>query len=258
MRTTVQVGDGESLVGDVTPAAPGAPMALYLHGLGSHRHGEKATFLAAEFAARGFGFARFDFRGHGESSGAFERLSLSRLLEDVAAITMHLAAGAGAPPPRALLLIGASLGGLVAAWHALLQPIAPVPIAGQVLIAPAFRLLERYLEQVGPKGRQRWERDGSCRFTGPWFTFELGWAAVLDARRYPHARLLAESRVPTLLFHGDADATSPLAESRRFAAECAAPTRLDVVAGGDHRLTAHKERLRDAIVRFAERDCRWP
>ncbi len=258
MRTTLVVADGETLVGDVTPAAAGGPMALYLHGLGSHRHGEKATFLAEELAARGFGFTRFDFRGHGESGGAFARLSLSRLLADVAAITTHLAAGHCGPPPRGLLLIGASLGGLVAAWQSLLAPGAPLPIAGQVLIAPAFRLLERYLEEVGPAGRARWERDGRFRFAGPWFEFELEWAAVVDAKRYPHARLLAESRVPTLLFHGDADDTSPLAESRRFAAECAAPTRLDVVAGGDHRLTAHKERLRDAIARFAERDCRWP
>jgi pimeloyl-ACP methyl ester carboxylesterase len=250
--------DGERIVGDVIPAPPGAPMALFLHGLGSHRQGEKASFLAAELPRNGLGFARFDFRGHGESEGAFERISLSRLLADVTAFTGHLAAGRCGPPPPTLLLIGASLGGWVAAWHSLLSPSSPVRISGQVLIAPAMRLLERYLEKVGPSGRASWEREGRFRFSGPWLDFELSWSAVEDARRYPHSRLLAESRVATLLIHGDADDTSPLAESRRFAAECAAPTRLDVVAGGDHRLTACKERLRDAIVRFAREDCRWP
>lgn len=256
MQTTIELADGGHLACEVTPLHAGRPLALYLHGLGSHRHGEKASFLARELSARGYGFARFDFRGHGDSSGAFGELTLTRLLADVAAVLAHLASGRAGEPPRSVLLIGASLGGLAAAWHGASAPNAPLPIVGQVLIAPAFRLLDRYLDAIGAAGRARWERDQRFRFKGPWFEFELGWEAVLDARRYPHERLVAETRVPTLLLHGDADDTTPLAESERFAAQCVAPTRLVVLPGGDHRLTACKERLRDEIVHFAEGNLR--
>lgn len=253
MRQTIELADGGRLVGDVTWAQAGAPLALYLHGLGSHRGGTKATWLEQELVARGFGYARFDFRGHGESSGQFDELTLSRLLEDVAAVAAHLASGRAGAPPRALLLIGASLGGLAAAWHALLAPHHPLPIAGQVLIAPAFRLLERYLAAIGPEGRARWERDGRFRFAGPWFEFELRWAAVVDAQRYAHARLLEESRVPALLLHGSADETTPHEGSVAFARDCRLQRpRLVTIAGGDHRLTAAREQLCDEIVRFAE------
>ncbi len=253
MRQTIELAEGEQLVADITPAADGAPLALYLHGLGSHRGGTKATWLEQELVARGFGYARFDFRGHGESSGSFDELTLTRLLDDVVAVADHLAAGRCGPPPRALLLIGASLGGLAAAWHSLLAPRHPLPIVGQVLIAPAFRLLERYLAAIGPQGRARWERDGRFRFAGPWFEFDLRWEAVVDAQRYAHERLLAESRVPTLLLHGSADETTPHEGSVAFARDCRAQRpRLVTIAGGDHRLTDARERLRDEIVRVAE------
>jgi len=253
VRHSIELPDGERLAGDIVPPRVGCPLALYLHGLGSHRDGEKASYLAAELTARGYGFARFDFRGHGASDGSFRELTLSRLLADVAAVVDHLAAGRAGPPPRALLLIGASLGGLAAAWRSALAPDRPLPIAGQVLIAPAFRLLERYLAAVGDAGRARWERDGAFRFHGPWFDFELTWQAVLDARGYPHERLLAETRVPTLVIHGSDDETAPAALSEEFAASARATRpRLVVIAGGDHRLTAWKERLRDEIVTFAE------
>ncbi len=253
MRYVIELDDSEPLALDATPARGDAPLVLYLHGLGSHRGGTKATYLEQELTARGFGFARFDFRGHGESGGSFDELSMSRQLADVAAVVSELASGRAGTPPRALLLVGASLGGLIAAWHALLAPERPLPILGQVLIAPAFRLLERYLAAVGPDGRARWEREGRHHFVGPWFEFDLRWQAVLDAQRYPHQRLLDESRVPLLLIHGTADETTPVQVSEEFARQCVPQRpRLVTIAGGDHRLTAHRERLRDLILEFAQ------
>ncbi|MSR46506.1 MAG: alpha/beta fold hydrolase [Planctomycetes bacterium] len=254
MHPTIELGNGEHLACEWVLPRDGQPLALYLHGLGSHRNGEKAGYLARELTARGFGFARFDFRGHGDSTGRLEELTLSRLLADVAAVVEHLASGRAGRPPRSLLLIGSSLGGLAAAWRSVLAPELPLPIAGQVLIAPAFRMVERYLAKIGAAGCDRWEHEGAFRFRGPWFEFALSWAAVVDARGYPHEQLLRKTRVPTLLLHGDADDTTPLAESEAFAAGCSNAPRLIVLAGGDHRLTSFREQLRDEIVRFVERD----
>lgn len=256
MREDVPTTSGERLALDWHPPLPGRPVAIYLHGFGSHRAGEKALALERTLTGRGCGFARFDFRGHGDSEGSFAGLTLTRLLEDVeravAAVAALVAPGAaaGAPP---LLLIGSSLGGLAAAWHAMAPRELRLPLAGLVLIAPAFRMVERYVDAVGPAGRARWERKGRHRFAGRWFDFELSWDAVVDARRYPHATLLERLALPVLVLHGDADDTTPLALSEEFARGCRRTRpQLVVIQGGDHRLTAHLARLEAEIVRFVE------
>jgi pimeloyl-ACP methyl ester carboxylesterase len=57
---------------------------LYVHGLGSHRRGEKALYFARRFNALGWAFASVDLRGHGAADGRIEDLTMSRLLADVA------------------------------------------------------------------------------------------------------------------------------------------------------------------------------
>jgi uncharacterized protein len=244
----VQLPGGESLALDATPPArrDGAAF-LYLHGLGSHRGGEKARFLEERLVARGFGFTRFDFRGHGDSSGRFEELTLSRHLEDLRAVVAWLDAGGAGTPSRRLVLIGASLGALVGAWYSLLDP---ERIAAQVLIAPAFRIIERYLEALGDFGRERWRREGIYRFVGPWFQFDLNWSVIEDAARYPHERLVRETRLPTLILHGTRDESAPFEPSREFAAACPSRPRFVAIDGGDHRLTRHKQRIADEILEF--------
>jgi pimeloyl-ACP methyl ester carboxylesterase len=149
------------------------------------------------------------------------------------------------------VLIGASLGALTAAWHCARAAPDPIPIAAQVLIAPAFRILERYLAALGEFGRARWQRDGTYRFVGPWFEFDLKWSVIEDAERYSNAELLAAPRPPTLIVHGTADDSAPIAVSEEFVAACSAPSpSLVAIEGGDHRLTEHKERLLDEILRF--------
>ncbi len=255
MAETLRMQSGERIVLEATtPAGRDATSAIYVHGLGSHRGGEKALFLERELTARGLGFVRFDLRGHGESDGRLQDLTLTRQLEDLAAVVDHVGSGAAGPRPRRLLLIGASLGALTVAWHTALarpQPRSNPVLLGQVLIAPAFRIIERYLAALGDFGRARWQREGTYRFVGPWFEFDLGWNVVTDADRHPHSRLLRETTLPTLLLHGTKDETAPLELSVEFAAECVGVRpRLVAVEGGDHRLTAFKERLLAEIVRF--------
>ena len=248
MFQRVHLPGGDSLALDATPPArsDGASF-LYLHGLGSHRGGEKARFLEERLVARGFGFTRFDFRGHGDSSGRFEDLTITRHLNDVRAVVAWLDSGEAGAPPRRLVLIGSSMGALVGAWYSLLEP---ARIAAQVLIAPAFRIIERYLEALGEFGRERWRREGIYRFVGPWFQFDLKWSVIEDAARYTHERLVRETTRPTLILHGTRDASAPFELAREFAAACPARPRFVAIEGGDHRLTAEKGRIADEILDF--------
>src|SRR5262245_31841150 len=104
--------DGLKLRGIFRPAPPApedqaTPVIVFVHGFGSTRGGEKAAAFEAECMRRGWAFAAFDFRGHGESDGTMLELCGSRLLEDLDVITATVGARAGGP----LFLAGSSMGG---------------------------------------------------------------------------------------------------------------------------------------------------
>ena len=115
--------DGQALMLHDWPA-PGAPrgQVLLVHGLGEHA-GRYAP-LAAELHDWGFAVRAYDQRGHGLSGGARGGLPCdTALLDDLAAVidatrSMHQQRG---QPGLPLILLGHSLGGLVAGRFVSLQ-----------------------------------------------------------------------------------------------------------------------------------------
>ncbi|NUN53040.1 MAG: hypothetical protein HUU06_09695, partial [Planctomycetaceae bacterium] len=80
----------------------------------------------------------------------------------------------------------------------------------------------------------------------------LGWGLVEDGRRYPAEDLapaLAGQGMPTLLVHGKRDDSCDWRESAAFAGRVPG-ARLVLLEDGDHRLSAHRERLCDEVERF--------
>jgi pimeloyl-ACP methyl ester carboxylesterase len=97
---------------------------IYMHGLSSTRQGEKSTALAAHALAEQSLFASFDFSGHGDSAGDLEGLTVPGLLEDAQAVIQYIEDNSPAMDgqEKKHVLVGSSLGGLVAAWYAALFP----------------------------------------------------------------------------------------------------------------------------------------
>ena len=103
------------------------PGVVFLGGFMSDMTGTKAQFLQDWATAQGRAFLRFDYSGHGQSSGAFEEGSIGDWAEDALAVIAALTEG-----PQ--VLVGSSMGG----WISLLVAKAmPDRIAGMVGIAPA-------------------------------------------------------------------------------------------------------------------------
>lgn len=133
--STFTAGDGANLALHDWPLDEDAPergMVLLVHGVGEHagRYGRLAEQLnQAGFAVRGF-----DQYGHGESDGARGRLtSPTRLLDDLGDVLASTRARLD--PALPLILLGHSMGGLVAALHVATRP---TPVQGLVLSSPAF------------------------------------------------------------------------------------------------------------------------
>ncbi len=103
------------------------PTVVFLGGLKSDMEGTKAIHLEAWAKARGQAFLRFDYSGHGVSSGTFEEGCIGDWAEDTAEALGALTNGP-------LVVVGSSMGG----WQALLFARAHAErIKGLVLIAAA-------------------------------------------------------------------------------------------------------------------------
>lgn len=103
------------------------PGVVFLGGFRSDMEGTKALHLEAWAQAAGRSFLRFDYSGHGQSSGAFTEGCISDWVADAQAVLDALTDG-----PQ--VLVGSSMGG----WIALLIARAmPERVAGMVTIAAA-------------------------------------------------------------------------------------------------------------------------
>jgi len=235
----VPVAGDESVVIDWYPAAPGDRVALYVHGLGSHRRGEKALYFAQRFNALGWAFASVDLRGHGAADGRIEDLTMSRLLADVMATRDWLEQRTAARP----LLIGSSMGAALVAWHTVLDQRHSGPL---VLLAPSLSFPAGVTAQLSAAELETWRKTGARRFHSEWIDLGIGFDFVADAKRYDPGQLRRELSAPTLIVHGLRDRAIPASASLEFASHC---TAVDVylVADGDHRLTGARQKVFDIL-----------
>lgn len=251
------------------PAGPPRRILLNVTGLGDHAG--LYPNLVAWALARGWAVHAHEPRGNGRSPGRrghVERLAVFRA--DLAAVVDDVRREEGGAP---LVLLGNSLGGLVALDYALERPdglaglALAAPAIGEVGVPRALLLLARLLSGVWPtftletgldlSGLARDPAIVAAVLADPLFhrksSARLG-TEVLDAIESVHARA-ARLAVPTFILHGTADRMVPISGSRRLAAGPAAP-RVTLVecAGAYHALFADRgfeERLA-ALGRWAD------
>ena len=128
--------DGEQIAYHAyTGSGDSGVTVVFLGGFMSDMGGTKAVALQEWAQARGQAFVRFDYYGHGESSGAFAKGTISRWADDAIAVIDEVTEGP-------LVLVGSSMGG----WVSLLAARArPGRIAGFVGIAPAPDFTEKLM-----------------------------------------------------------------------------------------------------------------
>lgn len=127
------------------------PTVVWLGGFKSDMAGSKAQTLADWAMANGRAYVRFDYLGHGESSGDFVKGTISRWREDALAVIDQLTAGP-------LVLVGSSMGGWLAC---LVAAVRAERIAGMVLVAPAADFTEKLMvPEMTAADRLAMDRDG--------------------------------------------------------------------------------------------------
>ena len=125
MAQTLETPQGRKLAYHLT--AGQGPCVVFLGGLKSDMQGTKAVFLEDWARREGRAFLRFDYSGHGDSSGDFTDGCIGDWAQDTLAAVSALTTGRIVP-------VGSSMGG----WQSLLLCRAmPEGIAGLVTIAAA-------------------------------------------------------------------------------------------------------------------------
>src|SRR6266404_9674900 len=132
--------------------AGSAPCVVFLGGFRSDMTGTKALFLEDYCRRRGRAYVRFDYFGHGASSGDFALGTIGRWRDDAVAVIDSLTEG-----PQ--VLVGSSMGG----WIMLLAALArPERIAALIGIAGAPDFTEELLwPRLTPAQREAIMGEGS-------------------------------------------------------------------------------------------------
>jgi alpha-beta hydrolase superfamily lysophospholipase len=235
---TLPLGGGSSLLFAHQPAArPEQGTILYLHGFGSSQGGQKARFFRQVAGAAGLGFCSFDFQGHGGSGGAMRELSISRNLEDTAAIYAELERRGGGP----VILLGSSMGGLTALWYAALHP---KHVRAVLTIAPALDMGRTFADRLGKTTLERWEAQGVMTIETEVTQSELGWGYVEDLRRYTTIQLARRLERPVLVLQGKHDTSVSWQGAVEFFTSARHDQlELHLFADGDHRLAGRLPQL---------------
>lgn len=212
------------------------PTVLWIGGFRSDMEGTKALALDAAARERGWAYVRYDHFAHGQSSGDWRQATIGRWRDDAIGLIESL--------PGPVIPVGSSMGG----WVALLSALArPDRMAGLVLINPAQDFTERLMWPSLPDHiREAILRDGEGVVT------EEGLGEyVLTRRMFEEARhwLLLDGAIsitaPIHVLQGRADTTVPWTHSIRLAEQLTGgDVRLDLIEGGDHRLSAPRDLAR--------------
>jgi len=223
----LETADGERLAWRRTQGV--GPTVVWLGGYRSDMTGTKAQAIADWAQDQGQAYLRFDYFGHGASTGVFAKGTITRWREDVLAMIDSLTAGP-------LVLVGSSMGG----WLACLAAMAkPERMHALVLVAPAPDFTEKLVEpHLTPQARAAIREQGVWLEPSPYgepnpITREL----LEDGARWSILPGPVPIEAPVRILQGGEDPDVPWTHALELAHAIKSPDVVfTLVKDGDHRL----------------------
>ncbi|KPI25013.1 hypothetical protein OV320_8218 [Actinobacteria bacterium OV320] len=239
---SVRTLDGLHLAGTLVRPQKPTPWAVVLvHGGGVTREeGGFFTRLAGGLADAGIASLRFDLRGHGESEGRQEELTLSTILNDIRVMLAHVHKATQA---ERITLLGASFGGGICAYYAAKQP---SEVTRLVLFNPQLNYKRRTIDSrpywtddvISEEAAHELNERGALQFTP---TLRHGRPILNEVFWLKPHEALGEIQAPTLIVHGTADTLVPYESSLVAVEHFTAPVELVPVEGSQHGFAVHDD-----------------
>ena len=211
------------------------PTIVFFGGFMSDMEGTKAQALEKHCLEKGYGFLRFDYSGHGKSSGKFEEGTIGLWAKDSIALIEEVVSDP-------IIIIGSSMGG----WTGLLASLkfknrlkAFIGIAA----APDFteRLMWAGFSEVE---KQELKHNGKIELPSDYSDepYIISLALIEDGREHLLLDKPILLDVPVRLIHGEKDMDVPVETSHMLSA-CLSSEDVEItlVKGGEHSLSEPKD-----------------
>ncbi len=211
------------------------PGIVFLGGYASDMTGTKASFLDDWCRARDRAFLRFDYQGHGQSSGAFADGTIGLWADDALAAFDNLTEG-----PQ--IVIGSSMGG----WIMLILALArPKRIAGLIGIAAAPDFSQDLWLGLSEEQRETVHRDGAIELSDDGQPYQVTRAFFDDGRQHLMLRAPLAITCPVRLLQGMQDTAVPWSTAVTLADRLeGTDIALTMIKDGDHRLSRDQDLAR--------------
>jgi pimeloyl-ACP methyl ester carboxylesterase len=230
------------------------PTLIWFPGLKSTMVSTKATAVAAWATTYGLSYLRFDYSGHGQSSGRFEDGRIGAWIDEARAVIDH-----AVPADQRRVIIASSMGAHLA-LRMMLETSLPwrAQVVVLILIAPAWNATQALMwDRFTPDIRATIAQSGvylrpSRYGDGP---YAITRGLLDDGRRF----LLPDGPLrlpcPVHILHGAEDPDVPLAHGIALRERMVSPVEFDIISDGDHRLSRPEDldRLLQVIEQVVRR-----
>lgn len=219
---------GRRLAYHLTPGSD--PCVVFLGGLKSDMEGTKALYLQAWAQEQGRAYLRFDYSGHGQSSGRFEEGCMGDWATDTHEIISALTTGP-------IVVVGSSMGG----WQALLLgKRSGHQIAGMVTIAAAPDFTEdAYWARFTPEQKEQLESVGHVEIASDYMEpYIISKRLIEDGRAQLVLRSPLVLDFPVRCLQGEADTVVSTEIALRLLQHADCPDMsLTLIKDADHRFS---------------------
>ena len=194
--------------------------------------GTKATALSQWTETLKINYLRFDYSGHGQSSGDFSKGTLSKWLGEAQFFFEKFKS-------KKNIVIGSSMGG----WIALLTAINNKDVDGLIGIASAPDFTKNEWDRLSEKEKEDFKTNGSVLFPDDDYgDYEVFYEFVKDGFQHEILDKEIEIFCPVRLLHGKLDKVIDYNVSKKVIEQLSGKNKsLTIIDDGDHNLSRKQD-----------------
>ena len=205
---------------------------FFFGGYSSDMTGTKATALSQWTETLKINYLRFDYSGHGQSSGDFSKGTLSKWLSEAQFFLKKFKS-------KKNIVIGSSMGG----WIALLTAIKNKDVDGLIGIASAPDFTKNEWGRLSEKEKEDFKKNGSVLFPDDDYgDYKVFYEFVKDGFQHEILDKEIEIFCPVRLLHGKLDKVIDYNVSKKVIEQLSGKNKsLTIIDDGDHNLSRQQD-----------------